>query len=81
MCTAVFSFTRRSPLVVAATGSASGLFTWLITWAEGLTKLFQFIGGFFGCLLAVVSLILILPRFVRFISRWRKAGLAEADRE
>ncbi|WP_438482732.1 hypothetical protein [Oleiharenicola lentus] len=70
---------KSHPLVIAATGASSGLFTWLVTWGEHLTLLFRVVGGFFGCALTVLCFILALPRAVRFYQRWRTKGLAGAD--
>lgn len=69
------------PVLLTATGSAGGFFAWLIAHGEHIVLLFQIVGGFFGCLLAIASALFAGPRFLRFVSAWRRRGFRRADVE
>jgi hypothetical protein len=72
---------QNNPAVVAATGAAGGLAAWIATHAETFVLLFQLVGGFFGCLLAVISFVFVLPRLIRFCRRAWRHGFEKADKE
>jgi hypothetical protein len=74
-------FIRSHPLAVAVSGAASGFAAWVITHSTTIILLFQMIGGFFGCLLTLISFIFVLPRFIRFCRRTRRLGFIKADKE
>lgn len=77
----MFARANEKPLLVAASGAAGGLGAWFVTWSDHFIRIFQLVGGLFGCLLAVVSFILALPRVLRFVRAWRARGLLSADKE
>ena len=70
-----------SSSLAAALGSAGGLGAWLLTHGETVLLVIQIVGGLFGCLLAIVSFLFVLPRFIRFVRRAWRVGLSRADRE
>ena len=72
---------QAKPAVIAAGGGATGLFTWLVDWAHVFSELFQLVAGFFGCLLALGSFLLVLPKLIRFFRAWQARGLDHADQE
>lgn len=71
----------RYPGSVAAVGAMSGIGTWFLTHAETLLLVFQLVGGFFGCLLTIVSFVLVLPKVARFAIRAVRQGFTRADKE
>ena len=77
----ILSTVRNHPIATAATGAVGGIGAWVLTWGEVLSSTFRVVGGFFGCLLAVVSFLFVLPRLLRFCSRWARKGLVNADRD
>jgi hypothetical protein len=72
---------KLNPLFVAVSGSFGGFTAWLISHGQTISLLFQVVGGFFGCLLAIVSFIFVLPKLVRFVKGIFKRGFEQADRE
>ncbi len=68
------------PLRVSVTGATSGLFTWFVTHAEGIKLFFQIVGGGLGALLTAISLLLVMPRFARFLGAWWRRGFLDADK-
>lgn len=78
---AALDYCAAKPALVAATGSAGGFVAWFAAHAQHLILLFQLVGGFFGCLLAVVSFLFVTPRCVRFLKAWRRRGFSRADVE
>lgn len=75
----VLAWLRAHPLATTAAGGASGFFTWLLQYGEGISLLLKLVGGFFGAALTILCFVLALPRAVRFVRRWRKLGFAKAD--
>ncbi len=77
----MFQFAHIHPLVVSATGALGGLGAWLITHAGTVVLVFQLIGGFFGCVLTIISFVFVMPRFLRFLARAWRQGFLRADKE
>jgi len=71
----------KHPISVAVTGAAGGMGAWFITHAENVILVLQLVGGFFGCLLTIVSFVFVLPKLVRFIGRAWRLGFTRADKE
>lgn len=75
------SFAQAKPAVVAAGGAVVGAGGVAATWAHDLELLFRLIGGFFGALGAIIAVLLVTPRVVRFVRAWRRRGFLAADIE
>jgi hypothetical protein len=81
MTSKLLAYVQNHPALVAATGAGGGLGAWIVTHADTLVLLFQLVGGFFGCLLAVVSFLFVLPKLIRFCRRGWRDGFVKADQD
>jgi hypothetical protein len=77
----LLSISREKPAAVAATGSFGGIFAFLVNWWDVSSKVFQAVTGFTGFLLAAISLLLVLPRFCRFVRNAFRTGFMTADKD
>lgn len=78
---AMLARVTEKPVLVSTAGATGGLGAWFVTHSDHFIRFFQLVGGFFGCLLAVVSFLFALPKCIRFVRAWRARGLAAADRD
>lgn len=75
------SSAQAKPIIVAASGAATGTATWFLVWGEHLRLALALAAGFFGLLCTAATFLLITPRLLRFIRAWRARGLTEADKD
>lgn len=72
---------QQYPVATATAGSAGGFGAWLAAHGAKFITFFQLVGGLFGCLLAIVSFLFVLPRLLRFLRRSWRRGFIHADEE
>jgi hypothetical protein len=76
-----FSLAQAKPALVASAGAVAGAGGVVATWAHELELYFRLIAGFFGALGAFIAVLMVTPRFLRFLRAWRRRGLLSADQD
>lgn len=77
----MFQLGNNHPLAVASAGAVSGGAAWFMAHAEAWLTAFRLIGGFCGSLLTVISVVMVLPKAIRFARRAWALGFTQADKE